>query len=324
MRKDRAVKELLQSYLLEAIGWYERYTGFACKVRRWSKTGITLISVLTVAPGVASASDAAQIVSTTCAACHGVEGKSIAPMFPNLAGQQGIYLKKQLKDFVEGRRVSGIMSPLVATLKPEDIDALAAYFSSQGFAPKNPVMLPPSVPITPQAVEERMIYYTGGSRDTGVPGCVGCHMTVAAHKSEDVAGFVAYFNPGTNVSKKDTVRNKKSAKSEIATNRSSTPEMPAPEKPDARLIEAGKTFYVDGNETTGVPGCIGCHLEGGTGSKSYPKLSGQSSTYIVQQLANFKSGVRANDTYGLMRAVVVRMSDQEIKAVAEYLAAAGQ
>ncbi|HET7834033.1 MAG TPA: c-type cytochrome, partial [Gallionella sp.] len=92
----------------------------------------------------------------------------------------------------------------------------------------------------------------------------------------------------------------------------------------AWLVEAGKTFFKNGNVETGVPGCTGCHRDDGAGDKAYPRLAGQSQEYISRQLADFKAGARANDNYGLMRAVVARMTDQEIKSVAAYLAATGQ
>lgn len=89
---------------------------------------------------------------------------------------------------------------------------------------------------------------------------------------------------------------------------------------NAQLAAAGKTLYEEGNRATGVPGCIGCHLPNGAGEQRYPRLAGQRSAYIVQQLMNFKSGTRSNDRAHVMRAVAGRLTDEEIKAVAEYLA----
>jgi cytochrome c553 len=89
---------------------------------------------------------------------------------------------------------------------------------------------------------------------------------------------------------------------------------------DAQLSAAGKTLYEEGNRATGVPGCVGCHLADGAGHERYPRLAGQSAAYIVQQLMEFKSGARTNDRAHVMRAVAGRLTDVEIKAVAEYLA----
>jgi len=89
---------------------------------------------------------------------------------------------------------------------------------------------------------------------------------------------------------------------------------------NAQLATAGKALYEEGNRTAGVPGCVGCHLPGGAGHERYPRLAGQPPGYIVQQLAAFKSGARINDPAHVMRAVAGRLTDEEIKAVAEYLA----
>ena len=93
---------------------------------------------------------------------------------------------------------------------------------------------------------------------------------------------------------------------------------------DPSLVAAGKALYEDGNTDSGVPGCVGCHRDGaqggGAGNIRYPRLAGQHQDYIALQLNNFKSGERNNDKGKLMRSVAERLTDQEIKAVAEYLA----
>ena len=70
-------------------------------------------------------------VKEVCQACHGLEGKSISPEYPNLAGQYPDYLAKALRDYQAGRRKNAIMQGMAATLKPADIDNVAAYYSSQ-------------------------------------------------------------------------------------------------------------------------------------------------------------------------------------------------
>jgi cytochrome c553 len=87
-----------------------------------------------------------------------------------------------------------------------------------------------------------------------------------------------------------------------------------------QLAALGKVLYEEGNRATGVPGCVGCHLPNGVGYQRYPRLAGQLQAYIVQQLMDFKSGMRSNDRAHVMRAVAGRLTDEEIKAVSEYLA----
>jgi cytochrome c553 len=89
---------------------------------------------------------------------------------------------------------------------------------------------------------------------------------------------------------------------------------------DKKIAGFGKMLYVDGNEETGVPACLGCHQPQGVGHQGYPRIAGQHVQYVKQQLKNFATGDRANDPNRYMRVVAKRMSDEEIDAVAAYLA----
>jgi len=87
------------------------------------------------------------------------------------------------------------------------------------------------------------------------------------------------------------------------------------------LAAQGQKLWRGGNAASGIPACAGCHGPDGAGIPSqYPRLSGQFAEYVESQLKLFRAGGRANDPNGMMRGVAVRMSDQEIKAVAEYAA----
>lgn len=96
---------------------------------------------------------------------------------------------------------------------------------------------------------------------------------------------------------------------------------PAPGAPtDARLVAQGKEIFDEGIVGTAVPACSGCHNDDGSGTEKYPRVAGQNVAYVVQQLLNFKSGERANDSRALMQAVARRMNEKEVRAVAEYVA----
>lgn len=100
-----------------------------------------------------------------------------------------------------------------------------------------------------------------------------------------------------------------------------------PAKPGAtekkELASVGKLLYFDGNEDTGVPACVGCHGADGIGKDPYPRIAGQHVPYVVQQLKNFATGERANDASRYMRTTAKRMTDEEMNAVAEFLAGLG-
>ena len=88
---------------------------------------------------------------------------------------------------------------------------------------------------------------------------------------------------------------------------------------DKDLAAKGQKMYRGGNLATGVAACAGCHGPTGAGIPGqYPRLSGQFASYLDSQLLAFKTGTRANDANGMMRGVAARMTEAEIKAVAEY------
>lgn len=84
-------------------------------------------------PAVAAAGDAAvgKKKSAPCAACHGANGVSPSPEFPNLAGQYPDYLQAALTHYKNGKRKNAIMQAQVANLTPRDMMDLSAYYASQ-------------------------------------------------------------------------------------------------------------------------------------------------------------------------------------------------
>ena len=82
--------------------------------------------------GAAVAGDiaAGKTKAASCAGCHGADGISANPLWPNLAGQKAPYLVKQLKAFRDGVRQDPMMSAMARPLSDADIENLAAYYSS--------------------------------------------------------------------------------------------------------------------------------------------------------------------------------------------------
>lgn len=74
--------------------------------------------------------DAGKAKAASCAGCHGANGISSNPMWPNLAGQQSGYLVKQMKAFRDGTRNDPMMSPMAKPLTDADIDNIATYYNS--------------------------------------------------------------------------------------------------------------------------------------------------------------------------------------------------
>ena len=84
-------------------------------------------------------------------------------------------------------------------------------------------------------------------------------------------------------------------------------------------IDLGKKIYRGGIAGTGVAACASCHGANGNGIPSqFPRLAGQHQDYTVAQLQSFKAGGRKNSVQ--MTTLAKRMSDDEMKAVADYIA----
>lgn len=86
---------------------------------------------------------------------------------------------------------------------------------------------------------------------------------------------------------------------------------------DPAAAELGRKLYLEGNEQSGVPACEGCHGTDAQGGKRFPRLAGQHREYLIEQIYNFRTNVR--NATRVMREVSMRMTEAEIKAVAEFL-----
>ena len=101
---------------------------------------------------------------------------------------------------------------------------------------------------------------------------------------------------------------------------SSQKQKPAQAK-DGSKIALGQKLWRQGDFKKGVPACAGCHGPAGAGLPAmYPRLAGQYQDYTETQLKAFRAEERANDPEKMMRTIAAKLSDVEIKAVAEYAA----
>ena len=193
-----------------------------------STCGLIILMLISANSIAAGNIEAGKEKSATCAACHGLDGNSSNPTWPNLAGQHTEYTEKQLHDFKSGRRKNDEMAPMVMLLSDQDIADLAAYYAAQ--------------------------------------------------------------QPRTGVTQPENV-------------------------------ELGERLYRAGDAGKGLAACMACHGPNGTGNPAakYPRVNAQHAVYTEIQLKAFKTEERANDQSSIMRDVAGRMSNDNIKAVADYL-----
>lgn len=111
--------------------------------------------------------------------------------------------------------------------------------------------------------------------------------------------------------------------------------LPAPAAPASALPKAtasapaaapasasvGSTLATRGRWADKLPACEQCHGPGGRGvSPDFPALAGQSATYLANQLTAWKTGARPPGPMGLMAVVANKLSDDEVRAVADHYA----
>jgi len=104
--------------------------------------------------------------AAVCGACHGTDGNSASPQFPKLAGQNASYIQAQLENFKSGKRQNPIMSGQAQNLSEQDMQDLAAYFSSQ-------TMQTGEAEAGLEKQGEAL--YRSGNKDENVPACAACH-----------------------------------------------------------------------------------------------------------------------------------------------------
>ena len=120
------------------------------------------------------------LLARRCNHCHGEEGFSPVPAFPNLAGEDRLSFWKQMQDFRSGKRISPVMQGIAEGFSARDSADLAAYYAllpTASDAQDNRAF--------PQAMQDpsrasiaiRLIVFGDGQR--GIPPCQSCHGPVS-------------------------------------------------------------------------------------------------------------------------------------------------
>jgi cytochrome c553 len=205
---------------------------------------------------------------------------------------------------------------------------LVATLAVSGFASASDK---PAAPAKADAAKGATLYDSGDAA-RGLPACVSCHgaagnSTIAANPK--LAGqieaytykqLVEFTTPNRNnpvmttYAKMLSDDDKKNVAAYLA---AQTQKQGAAKNKDA--FELGRKIYRGGIAGTGVAACASCHGANGNGIPAqFPRLAGQHQDYTVSQLQAFKGGARKNSVQ--MTTLAKRMSDDEMKAVADYIA----
>ena len=109
---------------------------------------------------------AQQIVEERCYLCHGKDGQGSSAIYPRLAGQNPIYIARQLADFKAGLR-KGTMNEMAADLTEQEMIALGEYFGAK---------LPEGHRVRDKELSAVGLYiFKRGNKFSGVAACASCH-----------------------------------------------------------------------------------------------------------------------------------------------------
>jgi cytochrome c553 len=115
---------------------------------------------------VAGSAEAGSTKAAVCTACHGPNGNSSNPEWPNLAGQNAAYIREQLAMFKAKKRNNPVMFPIVEPMSEQDFADVAAYFSAQ---------TPSGLEADPSYWKAGKALYMSGDVARGIPACASCH-----------------------------------------------------------------------------------------------------------------------------------------------------
>lgn len=141
-----------------------------------SRFSVSLAATVLFAAFAASPASAADAVkgsveagatkAAVCTACHGVNGNSTNPEWPNLAGQNAAYLREQLAMFKAKKRNNPVMQPIVDPMTEQDFADVAEYFSTQ---------TPAGGEADPSYWKAGEALYKSGDVSRNIPACTACH-----------------------------------------------------------------------------------------------------------------------------------------------------
>lgn len=144
---------------------------------------IATFSTLALLPLHAAAKGSAEAGATkaaVCMACHGVNGNSVNPEWPSLAGQNAAYIAEQIRLFKANKRLNPNMNPQAAAIPDEDIEDIAAYYATQ---------TPTGLEADPSYWQAGEKLYRAGDAKRAIPACQACHGPVG--RGNPGAGFPA-------------------------------------------------------------------------------------------------------------------------------------
>lgn len=248
------------------------------------------------------------IAERDCKACHGLDGKGIAPAIPNLAAQRERYLFNSLKEYKDGKRAHAALKNMTSNMSDADLHNVAAYFAS----------LPPIANAAATDVKHSSPYEQG---KVVASTCAKCHgedgnskipgtPSLAGQQPHYLVAAIQEYHQGDRA--KDAMR-------------SSLRDSDNLQLESLALYFASQTPVKRAAPIRGDPGagepasamCGGCHgSHGVSADAATPNLAGQDAQYLVKAIKAYRT-TRKN--WGMQR-YVAGLGDKDIDNIAEFYA----
>ena len=233
-------------------------------------------------PAAPKAVTGGQGVRFACGSCHLMSGQG-HPEAADIAGLPAAYIIRQMAYYKDGtRKDEERMGPIAKVTSDEDVKQAAAYFSSLKPKPWVKVIEAATPPKTfiATAGRHRVLHPDGGTEPIGHRILEVPEDPLRTELRDPHSAFVAYVPPGS--------------------------------------LRSGETL-VKAGETGKTARCTTCHGEDLKGKGEVPRLAGMQPLYIARELFDMRYGSRAGQTAEPMKAIVAKLTDDDIIAISSYL-----
>ncbi|MGP1677239.1 MAG: c-type cytochrome [Burkholderiales bacterium] len=243
-----------------------------------------------------------------CKACHGLDGKGIAPAIPNLAAQRAPYLYNSLKEYKDGKRSHAALKNMASNMSEADLRNVAAYFAS----------LPPIATAATSDIKHSSPYEQGKA---AAAACAQCHgedgnskipgtPSLAGQQPHYLVNAIQEYHQGDRA--KDAMRS--------TLRDTDNPELESLALYFASQTPVKRTAPAQGDPAAGEPAtamCGGCHGSHGVSvDAATPSLAGQDPQYLAKAIKSYRT-TRKN--WGMQR-YVAGLSDKDIDNIVAYYA----
>jgi len=247
-----------------------------------------------------------KIAEADCKACHGLDGKGIAPAIPHLAGQHERYLLAALAEYKQGKRTHAALRRIATQLDDAGTRNIAAYYASQ--PPVGAATQPPKSPydLGKQVAQAQCASCHGVDGNTttpGIPSLAGQQPRYLVAAIHEYLGAERKTSPMhaklTGIGRVDVENVALYFASQAPVARKARP------KGDPKA----------GEQLSAV--CGGCHgMQGVSNDSATPSLAGQDEQYLVEAIKEYRTSRKREN----MRTYVQGISDRDIESIAAFYA----